>query len=211
MLDRLLDTSGITSLQNPARDTGEMDGCHGDSASGVHGDSGNQRNGAIGCHSDSNKYCDFHPRMLKSPVTQLLKMSFDVVVFSLLLEYLPCCKQRFSCCQKAWQVLRLNGLLLVITPDSHQQHRNAGMIKSWKQCLEEIGFQRICYLKQEHIHCMAFRRLESGSVDRHERPEMLYIPQDFQEDNEETEQAPVAYDPDDIAGDFSQLPNYIPN
>ncbi|XP_064633044.1 S-adenosylmethionine sensor upstream of mTORC1-like [Lineus longissimus] len=204
VLDRLLDTSGIAK---------DISGCHSNGTSGIQGDSatgGNQRNGAVGCPSDSDTDCDFHPRMLKSPVTQLLRMSYDVVVFSLLLEYLPCCKQRFTCCQKAWDLLRLNGLFLVITPDSHRQHRNAGMIKSWKQCLEGIGFQCIRYLKQEHIHCMAFRRLEYGS-ERREQPDMLYIPQDFHGDAEEMEgQTSIQYDPDDIARDYLQLPNFTP-
>ena len=59
-------------------------------------------------------------------------------------------------------------------------------------------------------HCMAFRRLENGIVEFRDRPEMLYIPQDFHEDEEEEETTHVHYDPEDIASHFSHLPNFIP-
>ena len=48
----------------------------------------------------------------------LYESSHDVVVFSLLLSYFPCSSQRLRCCHKAHSLLRVHGLLLIITPDS---------------------------------------------------------------------------------------------
>ena len=108
-----------------------------------------------------------------------------MVVFSLLLEYFPASSQRFKCCQNAHKLLKFNGILVIITPDSHQQHRNAHIMKSWKMAIEEIGFKRWRYVKLEHLHCMVFRKTEhdlkldgDGSYDY---KDMLKIPQDFQE------------------------------
>ncbi|KAH9496363.1 25S rRNA (adenine2142-N1)-methyltransferase [Bulinus truncatus] len=97
---------------------------------------------------------------LSSPITHLPQSSFHVVVFSLLLEYMPSSLQRWQCCVRAHELLTANGLLLIITPDSHSQHRNAPMMKSWKLALENLGFLRWKYEKKEHVHCMAFRKVE---------------------------------------------------
>ncbi|KAH9496539.1 25S rRNA (adenine2142-N1)-methyltransferase [Bulinus truncatus] len=58
---------------------------------------------------------------LSSPITHLPQSSFHVVVFSLLLEYMPSSLQRWQCCVRAHELLAANGLLLIITPDSHRQ------------------------------------------------------------------------------------------
>jgi hypothetical protein len=54
----------------------------------------------------------------------------------------------------------VNVLLLIVTPDSHKQHRNAPMIKSWKKAIESLGFVRWHYIKLKHLHCMAFRKVQ---------------------------------------------------
>ncbi|KAK3800711.1 hypothetical protein RRG08_003117 [Elysia crispata] len=121
------------------------------------------------------------PEPTASPMTQLPRASFQVVVFSLLLEYLPASVQRWACCVKAHSLLVPHGLLLIVTPDSNSACRNAPMMKSWREALEHLGFQRWKYHKMEHVHCMAFRKV------RDELPEhfpesvekLLYIPQDF--------------------------------
>ncbi|KAF2366752.1 Methyltransferase type 11 [Trinorchestia longiramus] len=41
---------------------------------------------------------------------------YDVVVFSLVLDYIPCPEARLRCCRKAHQLLRPGGLLLIVTP-----------------------------------------------------------------------------------------------
>ena len=120
-------------------------------------------------------------------VVQLPLGSFHVVVFSLFLSYFPSPEQRWTCCKKAHQLLAINGLLLIITPDSSHQNRNAHMVKSWKLALESIGFVRWCYVKETHLHCMAFQKIapchqqECGNATA----EMLFIPQDYHEDEED--------------------------
>ena len=106
--------------------------------------------------------------------------SFDIVIFSLLLSYFPSTQQRLQCCINAHKALCLHGILIIITPDSSHQNRHAGMMKSWKQCIESLGFHRWKYIKDIHLHCMAFRKtrinVDYGSclASHH----MLHIPQD---------------------------------
>lgn len=127
-------------------------------------------------------------------IKQLKELSFDVVVFSLLLEYLPNSKQRLLCCQKAYDLLRFEGLLVIITPDSKHQGANAKIFKSWRFILADLGFSRVKYVKLTHLHCMAFRKslsikLTQRWADIHRDKERkkdngvvyeeLLIPQDF--------------------------------
>lgn len=113
--------------------------------------------------------------------------SYDVVVFSLLLEYLPTSGQRIACCEKAYQVLRPEGVLVVITPDSKHVGANAKLMKNWRYSLAGIGFSRIRIEKLEHITCMVFRKAVSCAVARrwaelHREAYMVdgvHIPQDY--------------------------------
>ncbi|XP_045166153.2 S-adenosylmethionine sensor upstream of mTORC1-like [Mercenaria mercenaria] len=122
---------------------------------------------------------------LNNPIDWLPRELFHVVVFSLLLEYFPAPYQRWISCQKAHELLMYNGILVIVTPDSSHQNRNASMMKSWKIAIESIGFKRWRYVKQEHIHCMVFRKIEITDTDKQENflkgitPDMIYIPQDF--------------------------------
>lgn len=136
---------------------------------------------------------------------------FHVVVFSLLLSYFPSASQRWECCQKAHQLLQTNGLLLIVTPDSSHQNKNSAMIKSWKTAIESLGFVRFKYEKQTHLHCMAFRKVAPchscnyGTGD----DSMMYIPQDFQEE-EESGYPVVSHSEEDSALTmecFSELPD----
>lgn len=120
-------------------------------------------------------------------INSLKKCFFDVVVFSLLLEYLPSPKQRLECCQRAYEVLKYEGLLMIITPDSKHVGANANLMKSWRFILATFGFYRVKYEKLPHIHCMAFRK----SIDKqvtlnwvkiYEKKQIfkeMFIPQDF--------------------------------
>lgn len=76
--------------------------------------------------------------------------SFDVDVFSLLLEYLP--------------TLRLEGILIIITTDSKHCGANAKLMKTWRYALALIGFNRIKYEKLENITCMVFRKCIDSKV-----------------------------------------------
>ena len=113
---------------------------------------------------------------------QLFGDSYDVVVFSLLLSYLPSTEQRLKCCVNAHRVLNLHGLLLVITPDSSHQNRHASFMVEWKHCIEAAGFHRCMlmllfeflldpltyrwkYDKLSHLHCMAFRKVKPTRQD----------------------------------------------
>lgn len=144
----------------------------------------------------------------------LRKESFDVVVFCLLLEYIPSPKQRFICCKKAYDLLRLNGLLCIVTPDSKHQNANVHLYKLWKITLGFLGFSRVKYEKLTHFHGMIFRkglckraweldadrelanikntnvksRFEKISYDKIKCE--MYIPQDFQELSDSDEELP---------------------
>ncbi|XP_068714696.1 S-adenosylmethionine sensor upstream of mTORC1-like isoform X1 [Montipora foliosa] len=120
-------------------------------------------------------------------VTILPAGLFHIIVFSLLLSYFPSPVQRWECCKKAHRLLITNGILLIITPDSSHQNKNAAMIKSWKTGIESLGFVRWKYHKQTHLHCMAFRKVAPCHTYNHVNgsADLMYVPQDFQEEDEE--------------------------
>ena len=135
-------------------------------------------------------FSDLEPFLQAGEVNCLPEESFHIVVFSLLLSYFPSPNQRWNCCVKAHELLAANGLLIIVTPDSSHQNRNAQMIKSWKIALESIGFVRWRYVKQTHLHCMAFRKIAKCHSRCHGNsgnPDLMYRPQDFQEDEDEEE------------------------
>lgn len=125
--------------------------------------------------------------------------SFDTIIFSLVLDYLPTCRQRLSACLITHQLLTCLGLLLIIEPDSSLRGNRQ---KAWRQALESIGFGLVSYVKVTNIHCMAFRKLIALPImneDESERISQLFnIPQDVTSDDEspDTEENPVAIDQD---------------
>lgn len=154
-------------------------------------------------------------RQLHNPIDSLPAQLFHVVVFSLLLSYFPSPYQRWICCKKAHELLELHGLLLIITPDSSHQNRHALMMRSWRVAVESLGFKRYKYVKYSHMHLIAFRKVclatTSDLVSRN-YPEMLYIPQDFNS-NEEEDCADVPmqgrseFEDDQLAWGFTELPD----
>lgn len=109
--------------------------------------------------------------------------SFDVVVFSLLLSYMPSTEQRMECCIKAHSLLVPHGILLIITADSSHQNRHVDMMKSWRSAIEAVGFQRWKYVKDVHLHCLGFRKTllspVTGYSSVHSRfHQNMTIPQD---------------------------------
>lgn len=134
-----------------------------------------------------------------SPLSTLHTDHYDVVVFSLLLSFMPAPRQRLECCVRAHRVLKLHGLLLVVTPDSSHQNKHAVMMKDWKLCIEGLGFHRWKYFKDIHMHCLAFRKTQLTKQDYGELDKtshLLHIPQDKQE-------KPPTYDPVATSQSFS--------
>ncbi|XP_054740735.1 S-adenosylmethionine sensor upstream of mTORC1 [Anastrepha obliqua] len=91
---------------------------------------------------------------------------FDCVIFSLLLEYIPSPEERLHCCRKAHELLRSEGILIIITPDSQHVGKNAKLMKNWRYALGTLGFYRICFEKLPHITCMVFRKTLNPAVAR---------------------------------------------
>uniref|UniRef100_A0A146M7H3 S-adenosylmethionine sensor upstream of mTORC1 n=1 Tax=Lygus hesperus TaxID=30085 RepID=A0A146M7H3_LYGHE len=127
----------------------------------------------------------------------LVAGSYDVVLFSFLLEYLPHPKMRYDCCQKAYDLLKPGGILIVLTPDSKHDSANSGIMKSWRQGLASIGFLRTNFQKLKHLRCMTFYKCVDPRVAvewlNREQPSVtmensIVIPQDlnpYSELNEE--------------------------
>lgn len=124
----------------------------------------------------------------KSQIISGLRVnSYDVIVFSLLLEYLPTSEQRLKCCEKASKLLTDEGILCIITPDSKNLGINAKLMKTWRYALAQLGLGRIKIEKLEHITCMVFRKCLDPEISLrwsrlHKEPYMEYrmeIPQDF--------------------------------
>ena len=168
---------------------------------------------------DSVYQCDFlnvpvdmstREEISSSSVISFKLSSFDVVIFSLLLEYLPSSFQRWAACKKACSVLKDEGLLVIITPDSKAAHANSKVMKSWRTALSFLGMERIAYEKLLHVHCMAFRKSVNNA--NHEEEEnaakMMYIPQDLQEDSDSDNDQEIARPLDEeISDGFALLPN----
>ncbi|MEQ2164404.1 25S rRNA (adenine2142-N1)-methyltransferase, partial [Goodea atripinnis] len=171
------------------------------------------KSGTLGAPSDA---VEAFLRHLHNPIDALPGQLFHVVVFSLLLSYFPSPYQRWICCKKAHELLDLHGLLLIITPDSSHQNRHALMMRSWRVAVESLGFKRYKYVKYSHMHLIAFRKVSvattSDLVSRN-YPEMLYIPQDFNSNEEEdcTNAPPQGlrseFEDDQLAWGFTELPD----
>ncbi|XP_018335364.1 S-adenosylmethionine sensor upstream of mTORC1 [Agrilus planipennis] len=145
--------------------------------------------------SSDVKWCDFlevniinkKPDLSQHPIKELQDCSFHIVVFSLLLEYLPSPEQRLNCCLNAYKVLQHEGILLIITPDSKHVGSNAKIMLTWRFILSEIGFSRIKYEKLPYLHCMAFRKSININIakrwaqlqDNEKFYKNMYIPQDL--------------------------------
>nr|SVE93945.1 EOG090X0FUY [Scapholeberis mucronata] len=171
---------------------------------------------------DSVYKCDF----LLVPVTEstvidsnsassLAAGSFHCVVFSFFLEYLPSSSQRWSCCEKAQQLLVEEGILIIITPDSKAPHSNSKVMKSWREALASIGLKRIKYEKLQHAHCMAFRKLPAQEKEISNQPpispqQMMYIPQDFNStsdsDDDEFKVNTLHFTAEELVNGFNELP-----
>lgn len=153
-------------------------------------------------------------------ISFLPKNHFDIVVFSLVLEYLPSSEQRIQLCQNAYDVLKPEGLLFIITPDSKHVGANAKLMKTWRYSLSLMGFARIKFEKLENITCMVFRRSIFPEVPRrwgelHKEDYMeneIHIPQDFNAILEKLDPENVFNDKrndSEVLSMFSELPRKL--
>ncbi|KAL7638907.1 UNVERIFIED_CONTAM: hypothetical protein RMT77_010441 [Armadillidium vulgare] len=109
-------------------------------------------------------------------ITELKESSFDVVIFSFFLEYIPTAKLRYDCCVKAYNLLKSNGILCIITPDSKHLTGNILFFKLWKVTLALIGFERVKYEKCSHFHAMIFRKaLVPSTLKGHANQELAVL------------------------------------
>ena len=92
------------------------------------------------------------------------------------------------------------------------------MMKSWKEAIESLGFKRWKYVKQEHLHCMAFRKVtyEQSLLVSDVSPDMLYIPQDYNNADEGNDydyffESPVRTDDENsfISQCYEELPDFL--
>ncbi|XP_046665237.1 S-adenosylmethionine sensor upstream of mTORC1 [Homalodisca vitripennis] len=164
---------------------------------------------------------DIGTKVIENPCFDLPAEHFDVVVFSLLLEYFPFSDQRFRCCANAYKLLKPGGLLFILTPDSKHATANSKVMKSWRYALASLGFWRVSYQKLRHLHCMAYRKCVDPQVSRswfvaqqcQELPETLMcIPQDFHDycdTSADVALLPERCDVDNslLADTFSSLPD----
>ncbi|EZA60229.1 hypothetical protein DMN91_011214 [Ooceraea biroi] len=154
-------------------------------------------------------------------IHQLSASSFDAVVFSLLLGYMPCPRQRYTCCRNAYDVLKSGGALIIVSPDSKHVGANAKLMKSWRYTLSKLGFMRIRYEKLRHIHCLAFRKCRCKAVatrwadlqcfsedeEKYMSETEMFIPQDFQDICPQGRQEDLdKYDETELVDVFSELP-----
>lgn len=148
-------------------------------------------------------------------IVQLKRCSFDVVVFSLLLEYMPSSSQRIECCARAYSLLNTEGILAIITPDSKHVGANAKIYKNWRYTLSLMGFSRIVYEKLPSLHCMIFRKCINSDLTKrwavlHKEPYMskeINIPQDFHDlQLEDKENDIVVNDESSTIDLFNELP-----
>ncbi|CAB4063700.1 BMT2 [Lepeophtheirus salmonis] len=61
--------------------------------------------------------------------------------------------------EKAHEVLKPLGLLIILTPDSSHVGKNVKQMKAWRACLAHKGFVRVYYEKKTHIHCIAYAKV----------------------------------------------------
>ena len=91
------------------------------------------------------------------------------------------------------------------------------MMKSWKAAIEHMGFKRYKYEKYEHMHCMAFRKTQMELTTNHimsnVSPEMLYIPQDFNDSMNDPNMSGgenrSEVEDDEMRDYFEELPGFL--
>ena len=96
----------------------------------------------------------------------IAKESFEAVIFCLLLEYIPSPSLRLKAVEKAVEILKPAGLLLIVTPDSNPANKNQPQMKSWRLALAHLGLVRIYIEKLKHVHCLAFVKVPKPKYEK---------------------------------------------
>ena len=110
----------------------------------------------------------------------------DVLVFSLVLSYVPTPRQRGEMVRRARLALKNRGagLLFIITPHStdkgHCPQKALPILKEWREALASLGFERVLYERQRSTHCLAFRTIGDGDEARAAEPPEMRIAFDSQ-------------------------------
>lgn len=90
----------------------------------------------------------------------LMTNSFDAVIFCLMLEYLPVPHLRHQAVQRAKHVLKQDGLLIIVTPDSSHEAKNLDQMRAWRLALANLGLLRIYTDKLKHVRCLAYVKVD---------------------------------------------------
>jgi hypothetical protein len=134
---------------------------------------------AEGCGGVTSTDTDTVNLAVGQSLSELSADSQHVVIFCLLLSFMPSAQHRWRCCLNAWLLLKDDGLLLIISPMSIQwkPHRDSTALKQWKESIEAIGFVRWQQTRVERNHCMAFRKVDAAE-GAHGKEGALYMPCD---------------------------------
>lgn len=85
------------------------------------------------------------------------RCAFDAVVFCLLLSYLPCPRQRFTCVANAFRALRPQGLLVIVTTKTVGK-KDLKWLQQWHAAAASLGFKRVAQDVRAKLICLAYRR-----------------------------------------------------
>merc|ERR1712013_105577 len=160
------------------------------------------------------KFCDFlnvdlAPETLledcgnRAEVKCLKRAGYHVVIFCLLLEYLPSADLRLKAVEKAIEALTEGGVLCIVTPDSCHQARNSDQLSSWKLGLGILGLSKVTYTKSKHFHGLVYRKpsilqmhlikneAKAGLKTKKEQNNSPFIEQDLEESQSRREQLKI--------------------
>ena len=100
--------------------------------------------------------------IIENDLVNLKRNSFEAVIFCLLLEYLPTAELRLKAVEKAIDLLKPFGILLIVTPDSSHQGKNQNQMKSWRLAMAKLGMIRIYIDKLKHVTCLGYVKIEQS-------------------------------------------------
>ncbi|XP_018022163.1 S-adenosylmethionine sensor upstream of mTORC1 [Hyalella azteca] len=102
---------------------------------------------------DPSSDCDSTPTIERLPCE-----SFDAVVFSLMLDYIPCPEARLECCRKASELLKPGGLLLIVTPSCSAGMLNPLLFKYFHWHLAKLGLKKHVSKKTSGFRTFSYRK-----------------------------------------------------